>query len=264
MQRKYEYLQVDRQEGVAVVYLDRPERRNALIDPMTHELRDALRTLAHAESVNALVLTGRAGNFTAGGDLDMLHLLHGEALEDPTDVTRRMRENATVIEELLGLPFPSVAAIDGACAGAGMGWAAACSVRIGTERTTLNTAYLDLGLGTDFGTAAMLTRLLGPSIAADWTLRPRRIDAAEAHARGYLGQLVPHGELLDRAIAIATEWATATVGAHAIIRSIQQASDGIPLGTILDDEAASFVESLNSEPAGRRLDRSTRPAPSRK
>lgn len=264
MEHGYDYLQVERQEGVAIVSLDRPAQRNALTDPLTHELLDALRTLAHDDSVSALILTGRGEDFTVGGELDMLHRLRGQALDDAPRVIRQMRDNATVIEELIGLPFPSVAAIDGACAGAGMGWATACSVRLATERTTLNTAYLALGLSTDFGTAAMLTRLLGPGIAADWTLRPRRIDAAEAHARGYLGEIAPNGELLDRAVAIATEWAAVPVATHAIIRSIQLATEGFPLSSILDDEAASFVESLKSAVVGRRLDRLVRPATVRK
>lgn len=253
---EHEYVRVERQGGVAIVALDRQDRRNALIDPLTHELLEVVRTLSGDESVGALVLTGRGRDFTVGGDLEMLHGLRRRAVEDPDGTARTMRENAELIKILTDLPFPSVAAVNGTCVGAGMGWAGACTVRLGTERTVVNTAYLALGLGTDFGTAAMLSRLLGPSVAADWTLRPRRINAAEAHARGFLAEIVPEGELLGQAMAVAEEWASVPVGAHAMVQSLRQAAEGLALGSILDAEAVSFIESLTSDAAASRLGRS--------
>lgn len=244
----------DREGDVVILTLDRPDRLNALDDELTHEVVEHLERVSFDPTVGALILTGSGRAFTAGGDLAMLADRArevGDADEPASDavprIERVMRNNARVVEILHALPCPSVAAVNGACIGAGIAWAAACDLRIAVGKAFFDTAYLRLGLSTDFGVTWLLHDLLGPSVAADWLLRPRRISAAEAHERGFVSQVVDDeatGTLLNVALGATQDLAQVRAGAHAIRENLRDAREGTSLAASLDGEAHRFVAAL--------------------
>lgn len=251
----------DRQEDVVVLTLDRPDRLNSLDDAVTEEVLEALRRVSSDPSVGALVLTGSGRAFTAGGDLAMLAERAGEVAGGgeggaAIEVARVMRANAEVVERLRALHCPSIAAVNGACVGAGLAWVAACDLRLAADGAFFDTAYLRLGIGTDFGVAWLLQDLLGTSVASDWLLRPRRVTPAEAHRQGFVGEVIDGGQpdaLLEAALAVAKDLQQVRAGTRAIRANLRDARQGTGLAESLDSEARRFVATLADPEAARRV-----------
>lgn len=250
----------DRQGDVVVLTLDRPHRLNSLDDGVTAEVLEALQRVSSDPSVGALVLTGSGRAFTAGGDLAMLadrarQVADGDAEGAAADVARVMRANAEVVERLRALHCPSIAAVNGACVGAGLAWVAACDLRLASGRAFFDTAYLKLGIGTDFGVAWLLQDLLGASVATDWLLRPRRIPAQEARDRGFVAEVIDESDgttVLQAASELAAELDGVRAGARAIRENLRDGRcDG--LAGALDREADRFVATLADPQTARRV-----------
>src|SRR5699024_8507575 len=186
-------IRLTREDNIATLTLDAPERLNALDDDELAEAATAhLHTLYNDSTLAAIILTGANGVFSAGGNLKTLHQLTtrlNEGSISAAEAVERIRNSAQVVELLRASPVPTIAAIDGACAGAGIGWVGACDLRIASQTAFIDSAYLKLGLGTDFGVALFLTETVGAAIAKDWLLRPRRIPAAELYARGFITEI---------------------------------------------------------------------------
>lgn len=251
----------DRQGDVVVFTLDRPERLNVLDDQVTQEVLAHLEQVSGDPSVGAVILTGTGRIFTAGGDLSMLaervRAVGDDALTPAaTEVARIMRDNATVVERIRSLHCPSIAAVNGACVGAGLALVAACDLRLASDRAFFDTAYLHLGLGTDFGVSWLLHDLLGASVASDWLLRPRRVPASEALNRGFVADVIEDGTseaVLDAALSLAQALVQTKAGARAIRDNLREAQSGIALTASLDGEARRFMETMRDPETAHRV-----------
>lgn len=168
----YETILVDRGDGLARLTLNRPEHRNAMTNQMVRETTQALRHIAADPTVRVLVITGAGESFCPGADLN--HFTSGAVDErlDPGDFAA-----ASLLHSMSAV---TVAAINGACAGAGLGWALACDFRVMTESAKCNTAFLDVAVAGDMGIPWSLPRLVGGAKARELSFFPRRITAAEA------------------------------------------------------------------------------------
>jgi 2-(1,2-epoxy-1,2-dihydrophenyl)acetyl-CoA isomerase len=223
--------------GVGIITFNRPDVRNAANKEMFDGFADALRQLAGDSSVSVVVIHGAGGAFSAGGDLREPPIAGSADLQ-----TDHLRESARTVELLAGLPQVSIAAIDGACAGAAIGWAGACTLRVVAADAIFITAYASLGRSGDFGVAWALTRLIGRGKAADWLLRPHRRSGAEAVAAGFGEALVSEGTALETAKAWALEIAAlkpvARNGMLANLNDVERAND---LSVYLDIESERHV-----------------------
>ncbi len=162
-----------RREGdVALVTIDRPERRNALNLEALEELHDAVDAALQSE-VRAVVLTGADGHFCAGADLT--------ELED-VSFTRRLAE---VLEHLASAPVTTVAAVDGSCMGLGMQLAVACDVRVVADDARFAVPVARLGLMVDHWTMDRLARFWGEGAARHMTLTAAVLDADDAWRLGF-------------------------------------------------------------------------------
>ncbi|MFT4468539.1 enoyl-CoA hydratase/isomerase family protein [Arthrobacter sulfonylureivorans] len=240
--------------GVAVLTLNAPDALNVLDDDMTADVIDALEQVAAATDVAAMVMTGAGRAFSVGGRLQMLTSLSEEA-DRPGGreaLTVRMRRNARLVELVRAMPQLSIAAVNGACVGAALGWIGACDLRVAANSAKFNTAFLSLGLSSDFGTTRMLAECVGRARAADWLLRPRVIGAQEAYAAGLVGEVVEAGILIETAL----EWARAAVafpgGVTAMKENLRDGLD-LPLADALDRESERFVQSLASPEAAAQI-----------
>lgn len=162
---------------IAHLRISRPERRNALNHQALDELHDGVRRAAD-EDVRALVVTGDADQFCAGADL--------KELEDLA-FTRALR---AALDDLAGLPFPTIAAISGACMGLGTQIALSCDLRLATPDARFAVPVAKLGLMVDHWTVQRLALLAGQSTARWMMLTARPVTASDAHRVGLVHELV--------------------------------------------------------------------------
>lgn len=174
---------VQRDGAIATVRLNRPAQRNGITGEMLTELYGAMRALAADASVRVLVLRGEGADFCPGADLK--HYTSGAA-----DKTGRPDTDEFDIAVLLHeMPAVTIAAISGACAGAGFGWACACDLRIASETARFNSAFLDVGVAGDMGGPWTLPRLVGAAKARELYFLPGKFDAAEALRIGLVSRV---------------------------------------------------------------------------
>ena len=162
--------------GVAHVTLHRPEARNALPMDMKLALWELLPALDADADARCILLTGSGDAFCAGGDTKRMKS-EGKppSLEDRR---RQLRWEHDLPRWLHEMGTPTVAALPGAAAGAGLGLALACDLRIAADTAVVTTAYARLGLAGDYGVAWFLTHLVGPARARELFFTARRVDAA--------------------------------------------------------------------------------------
>lgn len=181
-------------DGVAVITMNRPERRNALTDDMLQGIARALADFEHATDVRCVVLTGAGGAFCAGGDVKGFAEGDGAGgggggTWDEGVHSQRANHHATS-GVLFGMPKPTIAAIPGAVAGAGLSMALACDIRIAAENAVMTTAFAKVGLAGDYGGTWFLTQLIGPAKAKEMYFLPERTDMATAKDLGIINHVV--------------------------------------------------------------------------
>lgn len=190
----FETLRYEFADGLARLTLNRPEQMNGMTNQMVREAHDALELASSDASLRVLVLTGAGRAFCPGADLN--HFTSGGKDEV---LTSRQFTVTTLLHEI---PAVTMAAINGACAGAGMGWALACDLRVMTASAKMNTAFLDVAVAGDMAIPWSLPRLVGAGRARDLSLRPRRITADEALAIGLVSEVFPDESFRDDAEAV--------------------------------------------------------------
>jgi 2-(1,2-epoxy-1,2-dihydrophenyl)acetyl-CoA isomerase len=192
-------------DGVATITLNRPDSLNTMGGSLVADTALALQEAAEDDTVRAVILTGAGKGFCAGGDL---RGMSGGGEPPPLEESiARLRDHMRTSEQLHEMPKVTIAAINGACAGAGLAWACACDIRYAAESAKFNTAFMTAGLSGDFGGTWTLPRIVGPAKARELYLLAEKFDAAEALGIGLVSAVVPDGELLpfvrERAARIA-------------------------------------------------------------
>lgn len=185
-------LEVTRDGNVLELTLDRPDAMNAFTVDLHKELATALKD-ARAPDVRAVILTGAGRAFTAGQDLEEAQ---GSETEPGERLQRFYNPNIRAIQ---ALEKPVIAAINGVAAGAGVGLALACDLRIASEKASFVPAFVSIGLIPDSGTSWFTTRILGEARAFEWLTSNRRLKASEALEWGLVHETVAPDALLPRA-----------------------------------------------------------------
>jgi 2-(1,2-epoxy-1,2-dihydrophenyl)acetyl-CoA isomerase len=188
-------------DGVGILTLNRPDRRNALAEPMFGALRTALQRFAADHDVGCVVLTGAGEAFCAGGDTKEFRQAGAgrrRTFQERYDELLSHTETSRLLHEH---PKVSVAAIPGPAVGAGLGLALACDLRIAARGARLVTGWSRLGLSGDYGTTWFLTRLLGPSRALELMMRTEAVDAGLAERLGLVNRVVADADLGVEAMA---------------------------------------------------------------
>lgn len=182
----YQTLLIERDGPTAVVKLNRPGKRNSIGGPMMTELHTILRGIAADAGVRVLVLRGEGTDFCPGADVK--HYGSAEAQPQARPVWSGVQEfNIAVL--LHEMPAVTIAAISGACAGAGFGWACACDLRVASQSARFNSAFLDVGVAGDMGAPWTLPRILGAAKARELYFLPGKFDAAEALRIGLVSRV---------------------------------------------------------------------------
>ncbi len=237
----YETLSLEREEGVAVVTLNRPPA-NAISESLMRELDAVLTEIESDDAVRALIVTGAGDRiFCAGADL-------GSAFSGG-NVTDFIRFGNGVLRRIERFPKPVVAAINGHALGGGTEIAMACHIRILKETARMGQTESSLGIIPGYGGTQRLPRLIGRGLALEHLLLGTQIPAAECHRIGLVNRLAKEGATLDDARALARELAKrAPIATRLIIEAVD---DGIhaPIDQALEIEARAFQKVIRTEDA---------------
>jgi 2-(1,2-epoxy-1,2-dihydrophenyl)acetyl-CoA isomerase len=221
---------VERDGAVATVILDRPDALNAQTRASRRALLRELRALSADAAVRAVVLTGAGRAFCAGQDLREQDAL--------ANVDETIRETyIPIIEALVGMPKPVVAAINGAAAGAGLSLALACDVRYMAEDAVLMMAFSNIGLVPDCGGTWLLPRAVGYARAFELAASGRRVPAGEALELGLVQRVLARDEVLTAARALASELAARPTLALGWTKRLLRAGEQSSLTDVMELEA---------------------------
>jgi 2-(1,2-epoxy-1,2-dihydrophenyl)acetyl-CoA isomerase len=236
------------QDGVAVLTLNRPEARNALSNDMLDGLLEALPRLAADSSIGAIIVTGAGGAFCAGGDVKGFAANADRAngaSEGPTIDERihaqRLDQRATS-GALWRMPKPTIAAIGGPAAGAGLAIALACDLRVMVDSAILTTAFARVGFSGDYGGSWFLTQLVGPSKAKELYYLSSRIGAQEALSLGLVNRVLAAAEYEEAWRALARQLASGpSIAYRSMKENINRAAVGIDAMEAMDLEVTHHV-----------------------
>ncbi len=193
-------LRIEVDGEVGTLTLDRPDSLNAMSPEMIGELVEAFAWLADLAPLRALIVTGSARAFSAGGDVNWFKEgVESDEIDLPSNVRRGAEVLHQAIVDLRRIPYPVIAAVNGPAAGAGFSLALACDVRIASEEAFFACAYGRIGASPDGGMTYFLPRVIGPSRALELLLNDPNLTAQDALAAGLVSEVVAADALMDRA-----------------------------------------------------------------
>ncbi|MBN8970704.1 MAG: enoyl-CoA hydratase/isomerase family protein [Rhizobiales bacterium] len=237
------------QGRVAIITLNRPEARNALSDHLTPALRTMIRVCGEDPSVGALLITGAGTAFCSGGDVKGMG-----ANTNPAKAAMSSDERIADLQErqrlltgaLVAVRKPTIAALPGPAAGAGLAIAMACDIRIAAESAFLTTGYIRVALSGDYGIAWLLTRLVGTSRARELMFTGEKVDARRAEAIGLVNRVVPDANLRDEAFALAKSVAEGPAIALRYMKDNLDEALAFDFATARDHEAVRLIKSAGT------------------
>ncbi len=239
-------------ERVAVVTLNKPHKKNALGDILTPALRALLPQLERRSDVGCVMITGAGNAFCSGGDVSEMG---NSANPDQKSTSLDSRIDALTEKQLAltgrlyHLTKPTVAALPGAAAGAGLSIALACDLRIASEDAFLMTAFRNVGLSGDYGATWFLTRLIGLARAKSMFYFSPRVTARQALDIGLVDRVFPVDSFRAEAMRYAAEIANGPTQALCRLKLNLQAGLNQPLEASLSLEAKHMIESGRGDEA---------------
>ncbi len=249
----YENLTLDVQEHVATITLNRPDRLNALSRGLQDDIQRVTAALRDDDDVRAIIWTGAGRGFCAGADL-----MGGPPTQEQPQPQRRERLDeygwvGALATAVYRLDKPTIAAVNGVAAGAGMSIALACDVRVGSAASRFKVVFIERSLSPDSGLSYFLPRIVGYSRACDLVYSSRAVDGEEAYRIGLLDRLVPAERLLDEAQALAAQIAVWPPLAMQMSKRVLQSS----MDNRLEDQLRYEVTAISY---GRRAENDAREA----
>lgn len=224
--------------GLARLTLDRPDRLNGMTNQMVRETHDAAQAVAADPSVRVLLLTGEGRGFCPGADLG--HFTDGGA-DEPLAA-----EHFQVVTLLHEMPAVTIAAVNGACAGAGMGWALACDLRLMAATAKMNTAFLDVAVAGDMALPWLLPRLVGAAKARELSFLPSKLTADEAHRIGLVARVLPDESFREGVEDVVSSLLRKSPTALRALKEHYVAAEGMGLADFVEHESRRHLEIASS------------------
>jgi enoyl-CoA hydratase/carnithine racemase len=235
-------------DGVATVTLNRPEARNAMSPDLTAALRTQIKERGNDPAVGALLITGAGTAFCSGGDVKGMggRGPRGQMSFEERLADLRWRQTG-LTGALVAVRKPTIAALPGAAAGAGLAIALACDMRIAAKSAFCATGYARIGLSGDYGIAWLLTRTIGSMRARELMFTAERVDAERCERIGLVNRVVDDASLQAEAFALAKSIAE---GPALALRAMKENLDEAPhidYGTALHRESERLVGCSRTE-----------------
>lgn len=236
---------VDRRGAIAVITLNRPERRNGVTVGMCHAIHRATQEVA-ASDARVVILRGAGHDFCVGADIMGKPVSTPPTLED----LGLIHHAATLLHTM---PQVTIAAIDGGCAGAGMGYAAACDFRFATLEARFSTAFLNVGVSGDMGLAWSLTRILGGARARELLFFPEKLTGQQALEMGLVTRLFARETLQEDVLILADQLCAREPFALRMMKANCLSAEELPIGEFIDIETARQVHCTSRPDMGARM-----------
>lgn len=230
-----------RDGAVALVTLNRPDKRNAIDVPLRVALADAIEAADRDASVRAIVLSGAGNNFCSGGDISTMELMA------PQEALARAQLAQRVIRAIWSTSKPVIAAVEGSAFGAGTALAAACDRVVAARDARFATTFTAVGLAGDMGAYVSLPARVGVARARQMLMLPKPIGGEQALSIGLVDELVEPGTALGVALEDATRLAASPAEALAVIKSLLAVAPGLSPFDVLDREAAHQAALFGSD-----------------
>lgn len=241
----YENITLEKIGRVALVTLNRPDKLNAINLGLRKDVIAAAEEVRDDDEIRVLVITGTGRGFCSGADLSGPRPNPDETLpqNERLDQLHWMGRQALAIGRL---DKPTVAAVNGVAAGAGMSLALACDLRVGSEKSSFVVVFPERCLSPDAGLSFFLPRIVGYSRAADLIFTSRRVQAEEAYRLGLLDRLVKHENLMEEAMALAERIAVWPPMAVRSSKRVLQQNLEVELEQALRNEVAGLSHARQS------------------
>ena len=224
--------------SIGTMTFNRPDVYNAMNSELILAMRDVTAELATSKTLRALILKGAGKAFLAGGDVGQFHKQRNAM----GDIKRMGDALHTGIKNIRNMPFPVIAQVQGACAGAGLSVAMAADFAIASEAAQFNTAYTKIGLSPDGGSTFFLPRYVGMKRAIELTMLADMFDAKAAASMGIINRAVAADQLEQEVAALAERLSNGATQAFARAKKLINQSFVTPIDKQLDDEIAYFAE----------------------
>ncbi|MEW5952493.1 MAG: enoyl-CoA hydratase-related protein [Bacillota bacterium] len=238
----YQEILLDRQDGIAVITINRPKKANCMDAGLYREFEQVQQELHHDDTVKVIILTGAGDRaFCAGMDLSVLGAADGSFAQRSLgwfhEINNRWERHSR----------PVIAAINGAAVGGGLELALACDLRVAAETAVLSIPEVRLGLAPDLGGSQRLTRLVGPARAKMVILTGDNYSAARALELGMVDLVVPRDKLMEESFKLAAKIAgNAPLAVRFAKRAINLSSEvSLTAGLMFEELSASYC--LNTE-----------------
>ena len=217
----FEQVELDVQDGIATLSLNRPDKRNAMSDQMRTEFIDAMEYIATETSIRALVLTGKGKGFCAGGDISgMEKRLSAPVGELAINGWRRQLRVHHAVSLLFDLPKPTIAAVNGPASGLGADTALACDFIMACDAANFTWSYIYRGIIPDGGGMYFLPRRVGLVKAKELIFTGRKVECQEAAQIGIVDRITTQSHLVTEAQQWARELSQGSAAALALSKTI--------------------------------------------
>ena len=243
---KAQHVRLTVEAKVAMLTLNRPDKKNPLTFESYAEIANIFRAAAKDKQVKAFVITGEGGNFCSGGDV---FEIIGPLVEMSTvDLLEFTRMTGEAVKAMRQCPQPIVAAIDGICAGAGAILAMASDMRIGTAKAKVAFLFNRVGLaGCDMGACAILPRIVGQGRASELLYTGRVMGGEEAERWGFFNRLCAPENVLSDATKLAKELADGPTFANAMTKRMLEMEWAMSVEQAIEAEAIAQALCMETE-----------------
>jgi 2-(1,2-epoxy-1,2-dihydrophenyl)acetyl-CoA isomerase len=226
----FETIRYDVTDGVAWIYLNRPDKLNAFIAQMNREIKDAIKKASLDNEVRCIVITGEGRAFCSGQDLSEVdeNMDHGQVLRD---------HYGPMIKRIRNCEKPIIAAVNGVAAGAGFSLALACDFRLVSEKASFINAFIHVGLIPDSGNLYYLSQLVGLAKAAELAILGEKVSAEDAVSMGLATRKIPMDTWNEDVSEFAARLAAMPTKAIGIIKRSLKATTSMSFDDYLEQEA---------------------------
>jgi 2-(1,2-epoxy-1,2-dihydrophenyl)acetyl-CoA isomerase len=241
---EYKTIELIKEDGIAILYLNRPEVLNALNEPMKNELTHALKETEGDDEIRIMILTGRGRAFCAGADLNRFIEIQ------KSDKGHREKSRFGSVDfprAFIQYPKPIIAAINGPAYGFGFTVTLTCDIRLASERAKFSCAFVRIGVTPEFCSTFFLPRLIGYGKAAELIFTARPFDAHEALEIGAVNQVFPHQKLMSEARMMAKQIASMPLPAVQKSKEILRHGMQSTLDQVIQHEAIVFLDAMKTE-----------------
>jgi len=253
----FESIRYEVSDAIGQITLDRPDRLNALTLPMIDELHQVLRRIAAGrDGIRAVVITGAGRGFSSGADV------LAPRPDDPEYPRESLRDHYNPAYQVLkNLTIPTIAAVNGPCAGAGMSLALTCDIVLAARSAYFLAAFVNIGLVPDAGSSWLLPHRIGNARATGMMLLGERIPAEQAERWGMIWRCVADDELMAETDKLARKLASGPTRSYGLIKQLIRASDqnSLPSQMQLESELQALVRTTEDVAEARQAFAEKRP-----